>query len=457
MAETGGEGLLLFAAEKPDVVILDYQLPDRTGLEVFREIHEASPRTPVILITAHGTADTAIEAMRLGVFDYLIKPLDFERIKDLLQRAFEAARLMVPPSLLPDGRDGDRIIGRSAVMQEMCKLVGRVAPTDATVLILGESGTGKELVARAIYQNSRRANRPFLAINCAALPENLLESELFGHEKGAFTGADHRRIGKFEQCQGGTIFLDEVGEMAPAVQAKMLRVLQDQRFERVGGAETVQANVRVIAATNADLARKVDSNEFRMDLFYRLRVVTIRVPPLREHREDVAELATGFLFRFNQQFGMNYLGFHPDAMALLQQHNWPGNVRELQSTVKEAMFRGSGRLLVAEDILPILAGNAAPAPAHPAASGEAPPAGTAELPSSRLDVEALIDQLLAAGQPGIYRTVLEQVERLVLTRAIQHTMGRQGQASELLGINRTTLRNRLRDLGLSVGRVVVED
>lgn len=453
-AETGGEGLREYQADKPDVVILDYQLPDTTGLELFRQIHAGDPRTPVILITAHGTADTAIEAMRLGVFDYLVKPLDYDRVRDLLQRALEAARLMGPPSLLPGQREGDqRILGRSPVLQEMCKLVGRVAPSDATVLILGESGVGKELVARALYQNSRRANQPFLAINCAALPETLLESELFGHERGAFTGADRRRVGKFEQCRGGTIFLDEVGELTPAVQAKMLRVLQDQRFERLGGTETVHTDVRILAATNADLSRQVDAGLFRMDLFYRLRVVTIRVPPLRERREDIPELATDFLFRFNAQLGTSFVGFDPDAVALLQQHDWPGNVRELQSTIKEAMFRGSGRLLVAVDIAPILAGGPQRR-AEPTREPTPPPPPAA---ADHVNVEAMIDELLTRGETGVYHAVLEQVERLMLTKVLLHTHGRQGQASELLGINRTTLRNRLRDLKMSVGRTVVED
>ena len=263
-AQTGADGLRQFAELRPGVVVLDFQLPDRTGLDVFREIHARDPHVPVILITAHGTTETAIEAMRLGVFDYLVKPVDLVGVKAVLRRAFEAGRLMQPASALPSPT-GDRLLGRSAVIQEMCKLIGRAAPTDATVLILGESGTGKELVARAVYQHSRRAARPFLALNCAALPETLLESELFGHEKGAFTGADRRRVGRFEQCDGGTLFLDEIGDAPPAVQAKLLRVLQDRKFERLGGTETVAADVRLIAATNLNLADRVNAGAFRMD------------------------------------------------------------------------------------------------------------------------------------------------------------------------------------------------
>jgi two-component system nitrogen regulation response regulator GlnG len=288
-------------------------------------------------------------------------------------------------------------------------------------------------------------------MNCAALPENLLESELFGHEKGAFTGADKRRVGKFEQCHGGTLFLDEVGEMSPAVQAKMLRVLQDQAFERVGGNETVRTDVRLIAATNADLSHRVDSGAFRADLFYRLRVVTIRVPPLRDRREDIPELATTFLFRFNTQLGTGYVGFHSDALNLLQQYAWPGNVRELQSAVKEAMFRASGRLILPEDIAPALNRS-------PGARGAVPsPAAVGPPEPARLDIEAMLEGMLARGETGVYHALLEQVERVVLNRVLQHTQGRQGQASEVLGINRTTLRNRLRDLGMSVSRVVVDE
>jgi two-component system nitrogen regulation response regulator GlnG len=303
-AGSASEGLTKVRERDPDVVVLDLQLPDRSGLEVFREIHAESPDRPVIFITAHGTADTAIEAMKAGAFDYLLKPVDLERVSQLLERALEAARLMRVPAVLPDDPREDRIIGRSPVMQEMCKTIGRLAQQDVNVLILGESGTGKELVARALYHHSRRSGRPFLAVNCAAIPEALLESELFGHEKGAFTGADRRRIGKFEQCDGGTLLLDEVGDMAPALQAKMLRVLQDQHFERVGGHETLHTNVRVLAATNQDLSNLVAAGRFRKDLYYRLNAVTVRVSSLRERKEDISELASFFLFRLDRELGL---------------------------------------------------------------------------------------------------------------------------------------------------------
>src|SRR5262249_24457585 len=298
-AGTAATGLEQVRAHGPDVVVLDLQLPDRSGLEVFREIQALDPKRPVIFITAHGTTETAIEAMKGGAFDYLVKPVDLERLSQILERAFEAARLMHVHPVLPAEDSGDRIVGRSPVMQEMCKAIGRIAPQDVTVLILGESGTGKELVARALYHHSRRADKPFLAINCAAIPEPLLESELFGHEQGAFTGAHRKRIGKFEQCDGGTLFLDEIGELPAGAQAKMLRVLQDQSFQRLGGSETVRTRVRLLAATNKDLEAEVQAGRFRADLYYRLRVVTLAVPPLRQRAEDIPELAHHFLFDFN--------------------------------------------------------------------------------------------------------------------------------------------------------------
>jgi nitrogen regulation protein NR(I) len=441
-AETVAEGVRKFRAHDPDVVVLDLQLPDGSGLEVFEAIRAEAPKRPVIFITAHGTTRTAIEAMKHGAFDYLVKPVDFERLSGLLGRAFEAARLMRVPAVLPALEPSDPIVGRSPVMQEMCKAIGRIAPQDVTVLITGESGVGKELVARALYHHSRRADRPFLAINCAALPEPLVESELFGHEKGAFTGAESRRIGKFEQGDGGTVFLDEIGDMPLSAQAKILRLLQEQRFERVGGTETIQTRVRVLAATNQDLERRIAEGRFRHDLYYRLRVVTIAVPPLRERDGDVAELAHHFLFLFSRELGTNVQALDPEALACLRQYRWPGNVRELQSVLKEAMLRATGPVLLPEFLPAELRG--APAPAPPPLA--APPAG--------LDLMKVIDDLLARGENELYPTVMQVVERALLTRVLQQTHGHQGHASERLGLNRSTLRYKLRDLGLSVERVV---
>jgi two-component system nitrogen regulation response regulator GlnG len=380
--------------------------------------------------------------MKQGAFDYLVKPVDLETLTRLIERAFAAARLMHTPAVLPVEAEGDQIIARSRVMQEMCKLIGRVAPQDVNVLILGESGSGKELVARALYQHSARADKPFLAINCAAIPETLLESELFGHERGAFTGADRRRIGKFEQCDGGTLFLDEIGDMRPALQAKMLRVLQAQSFERVGGNETVRTRVRVLAATNQNLEKLVAEQLFRVDLYYRLKAVTLSVPPLRERPEDVAELAHYFLFRFNRQLGLNLVDLTPETLELLQNYSWPGNVRELQGVIQHAMLNASGTLLLPEFL---------PAPFH-----RQPPPPPAAPPAPMPGLQMLIATLLERGDVGLYSQVLEAVERQLLSQALHHTHGHQTRASEILGISRATMRHKLRALGLAFDKVLTD-
>jgi two-component system nitrogen regulation response regulator GlnG len=439
-AGTVAEGWRRVQEDRPDVIVLDLQLPDGSGMDLFERIRVADPKRPVVFITAHGTTDTAIEAMKRGAFDYLSKPLDLEHLRGLLGRAFEAARLMGEPAALPDDPATDRIVGRSKVVQEMCKQVGRVAPQDVAVLITGESGTGKELVARAIYSHSRRADRPFLAINCAAIPEPLVESELFGHEKGAFTGAERQRIGKFEQADGGTLLLDEIGDMPLPVQAKMLRLLQDQTFERVGGGQPVTTRVRVLAATNQDLERLIAAGRFRADLYYRLKDVTIRVPPLRDRREDIPELAHHFLFRFAREADRDVRGFAPEVLGMFQAYPWPGNVRELRGVVRDAALRGTGPLILPEFLPPGL--------------GASPPAGAN--PPAGFDLAANIEALLRDGEKGMYGRVVGSVERELITRVLRHTHGHLGQACELLGVDRKTLRNKLRDLGVAVDRVVTE-
>jgi two-component system nitrogen regulation response regulator GlnG len=445
-ARTAAEGLDQVRMHAPDVVVLDLQLPDRSGMDLFHDLHSLDPKRPVIFITAHGTTETAIEAMKGGAFDYLVKPVDLERLSQLIERALETVRLVQVPAVLPTEDRADQIVGRSPVMQEMCKTIGRVAPQDVNVLILGESGTGKELVARALYHHSARADRPFLAINCAAIPEALLESELFGHEQGAFTGAVRRRIGKFEQADGGTLFLDEIGDMTPPLQAKMLRVLQEQAFERVGSNETVQTQVRVLAATNQNLAQLVEEGRFRKDLYYRLNVVTIAVPPLRERPGDVAELAHYFLFRYDRELNLDLRGFAPEALDLLQAYPWPGNVRELQSAVKQAMLHASGHILLPEFLPESVRGVVRPPPT-------APPART----DGAFDLQAMIEALLHSGEGRVYEKVMGAVERLLLSRALRQTGGHQTQASEILGLNRATLRYKLRALGLAVDKVVTEE
>jgi two-component system nitrogen regulation response regulator GlnG len=419
------------------VVVLDIRLPDGNGLDVFRRMKEVAPRRPVVFITAHGNADTAIEAMKEGAFDYLIKPVDLDRLTLILGRAFDAARLMNTPAVVPALEPGDRIVGHGPAVQEMSKSIGRLAPQDVNVLILGESGAGKELVARALYQHGRRADRPFLAVNCAALPEALFESELFGHEQGAFTGATRRRIGLFEQAHDGTLFLDEIGDISPTGQAKLLRVLQEQQFQRVGGDQTLISRARVLAATNKDLQAEVAAGRFRADLFYRLKVVTIHVPALRDRREDIPDLVNHFLLRFNRELGLNVTAVSPEAMERLRGHPWPGNVRELMSALKQAMLSASGPVLTPESLPPEVR--------------EASP-----LPAEGGELQSLVVRALRESPGKAYVVAIEEVERLLLSRALEQTGGHQAKASDLLGINRTTLRAKLRQLGLSVGRVVTE-
>jgi two-component system nitrogen regulation response regulator GlnG len=439
-AQTLAEGLEQFRRRKPDVVVLDLQLPDGSGMELFEVIRASSPAVPVIFITAHGTTRTALEAMKNGAFDYLVKPVDLPQLGSILERAIEAARA-VPAQTLPAPDPFDRIIGCSHLMQEMCKTIGRVAPQDVNVLILGESGTGKELVARTLHENSRRARCPFVAMNCAALPENLVESELLGHEQGAFTGADRQRIGRFEQADEGTLFLDEVGDMPLALQAKMLRLLQEQQFERVGGTRTLRTNVRVVAATNQDLELLINEGRFRRDLYYRLRVVSIEVPPLRERGEDVVELAHFFLSQYNRELNLSFHGLAAETIDLFRNYAWPGNVRELQGVIKEAMLRGSGSLLLPEflsaDLLTRAGGR-----------------GQGQEGSSAFDLDALIRQAAAESAGQVYDRVMQTVEKYLLTQILVQMRGHQANASELLGITRTTLRNKLRELGIAVDKVV---
>ncbi|AGA25667.1 sigma-54-dependent transcriptional regulator [Singulisphaera acidiphila] len=441
-ASDGAEGLEIVTQSRPDVVVLDLNLPDMFGLDVFQHIRQIDARIPVIFITGQGTTETAIEAMKLGAFDYLLKPLDVGRVREQVERAAEIGRLMRVPAVVTDEvlaqAPADVIVGRSPAMQEVYKAIGLVAPQDLAVLILGDSGTGKELVARAVYQHSRRATGPFLAINCAAIPETLLESELFGHEKGAFTGADRKRIGKFEQCSGGTLFLDEIGDMTPLTQAKILRVLQDGRFERVGGNETIRTDVRIIAATNRDLGQMVASGEFRGDLYYRLGIVTIRVPALRERADDLPLLVEHFLKRFSPELGKKVDRISPEAMDVLRRHPWPGNIRELQSVLKQALLRAQGPVLVA-DFLP------------PSLRGEEEPAGSAAAP---MDWEGFLEDRLREGSHDLYAEALALMERSLVTRVLRHTGGNQLQAAKLLGITRGSLRTKIRTLGIRIDRSV---
>jgi two-component system nitrogen regulation response regulator GlnG len=447
VAGTGAEGLECVRAEPPDVILLDLRLPDQSGLEIYQQLRQIDARIPVIFVTMAKAADAAIEAMKQGAYDYLFKPLDLHQLRRIVGEALEVARRMHEPAIiaesLPDSDVDGAIVGGCPAMREVYKAIGRVAAQNVPVLITGESGTGKEMVARAIYQHGPRAKAPFLALNCAAIPEQLLESELFGHEKGAFTGADRRRIGKFEQVSGGTLFLDEVGDMPLALQAKILRLLQEQAFERVGGNETIQTDVRLIAATHRDLAAWSAEGKFRPDLYYRLNVFAIHLPPLRERGDDLPMLARHYLRRFSRELGREVQEFGPEALERLRGYGWPGNIRELQSVLKQALLRASGPVLLPA-FLPELSGEAGET-AAPTPSG------------ADLGLGAYISQRLGADARDLYAEVHREVDRLLLPRVMEFTQGNQNQAARLLGIARQTLRQKLRDLGLHVTHTVEAD
>jgi two-component system nitrogen regulation response regulator GlnG len=392
--------------------------------------------------------------MKLGAFDYLVKPPDFEQLQQIVEQALKISRLMRAPAAVEmhdlADQGSDRLIGSGPAMRTICKQIGRIAAQDVNVLILGESGTGKELVARAVYQHSRRSQATFLPINCAAIPEALLESELFGHEKGAFTNADRCRIGKFEQCHDGTVFLDEVGDMPLATQAKILRLLQDGRFQRVGGNETLTVNVRIIAATNRSLEAMIEDGQFRKDLFYRLRGVTLHLPPLRDRREDIPELSHYFLFRFNRQLGTAAQSISPEALEKLQSYSWPGNIRELQSVIREALILSMGPTLLPE-FLPI--------------ELQTEPAGDAELSSEIADVGSdawrelgdFFNQALTEGHSDLYRETLQRFDHLVVMEAMRRARGLQSHAAELLALSRPTVRAKLRMLSGAQNSSIVTD
>jgi two-component system nitrogen regulation response regulator GlnG len=450
-AQTGKAGVDTACREKPDAVLLDVRLPDLSGLDVLKELRHADPKLPVIVMTTHGTAETAIEAMQRGAFDYLLKPWDLDELTGLVNNALEAGRLAhVRAVIEPESESDDRVdhvIGRSPAMQAIFKEVGRIAAQDVTVLILGESGTGKELIARAIYDHSRRSDQAFLAINCAAIPETLLESELFGHEKGAFTGADRVRIGKFEQAHHGTLFLDEIGDAAPATQAKILRVLQDGKFERVGGNETIHVDVRILAATSKNLEQAMQRREFRPDLFFRLNTFTLTLPPLRERLDDIPHLAEHFLKRFRRELAVTVRGISPEALESLGRHAWPGNVRELESAIKFALVHTLGEIVTPQGLPASVRGQSRDAPSR------SPEAEHKELS----DVRQLVQTLLAQGAVNLSDKLHAAVDRVLIEQVLASVGGHQSRAAEILGLSRNTLRTRLQELGLTVSKVLHED
>ncbi|MCE9578051.1 MAG: sigma-54 dependent transcriptional regulator [Deltaproteobacteria bacterium] len=449
VVDTGSHGIASVRAAPPDVILLDLRLPDGSGLAVFEEIRGIDARIPVIFVTTAKSADTAIEAMKQGAFDYLHKPLELQELQRVVGEALDVARRMRSPvHLVPGERDGEldnAMFGTDPRMLEIYKAIGRVAAQDVTVLITGESGTGKELVARAIYQHGGRAQAPFFALNCAAIPDHLFESELFGHEKGAFTGADRRRIGKFEQYSGGTVLLDEIGDLPLPLQAKILRLLQEQTFERVGGTETLRSDVRVLAATHRDLRAWVAEGKFRSDLYYRLSIFTIHLPPLRDRGRDIEQLVLHYVARFSRELKREIREVDPETLERLRAYAWPGNIRELQSVIKQALLRASGTVLLPA-FLPELGSD------PPVAPVIAPPAlpAPAAAPIQVFDVDAFIRDQLTRDTHDVYAGTHRHVDRLLLVRALERTDGNQREAAHLLGISRQTMRTKLRALGLTI-------
>jgi two-component system nitrogen regulation response regulator GlnG len=444
-ASSGEDGLKVIPKFKPDLVLMDVRMGGMNGLETLRKIRASNPKLLVILMTAYGTTQTAIEAMKLGAYDYLLKPFDAVKIKELIGNALKAARDMkqvVSYQPLLESEDYELgIVGRSPSMQQVFKLIGQVAASDATALITGESGTGKELVARAIYHHSERAQQPFLAVNCAAIPEQLLESELFGHEKGSFTGATNQRIGKFEQCNRGTIFLDEIGDMTPATQTKILRVLQSGTFERVGGNQPIQVDVRIIAATNKPLEAAIAAKQFREDLFYRLNVVRIPLPPLRERADDIPLLVNYFLEKNAREQNRPPKSVAAGVLKKLEKYHWPGNVRELENAIRRAHVMAKSDAILSSDLPPEISG-------QNSGTGILPLSGEQAGSLSHGDAAALARQLFQWAKRDPKLKIIPAVERELVIQALIETKDNQVNAAKLLGITRATLRKRIDKFGI---------
>ncbi len=444
IASDGEEALAQLRRHSFDLAVLDIKMPEHTGLDLLSRIREEYPETLVIIMTAESSMKNAVEAMKRGAYDYLTKPFDLDALDAILLKAEKATTMSEEVHRLKDEVKSHyqverSIIGNSRAMQEVYKVLGKVAPSDVTVLITGESGTGKELVARAIHFNSPRLGKPFLAINCAAIPRELLESELFGHEKGAFTGATERKSGKFEQANGGTLFLDEIGDMPLELQAKLLRVLQEKEITRTGGNSTIAVDVRIVAATNQDLKEKVKAKEFREDLFYRLNVVPMALPPLRERRDDIPLLAASFLQRAHEELAVPAQGLTQEALSLLCRHSWPGNVRELENVIQRAALLSPDPTLTPEDFPDLLQEGMEEGEAD--GSLEALITRKLRASLSRMDVQEL---------DNLYEMVLEQVERPLINIVLEKTRGNQVRSADILGINRNTLRKKIQTLGIDV-------
>ena len=439
------------AEQHVDLAFVDLRMPDLDGLSVLTRAREAGATTPIVIVTAQNTMDNAIEAMKRGAYDYVAKPFNIDEVRAVATRALEMARLSTDLHRLERelrGRFevGVAIVGNSPAMQEIYKTIGRVANTDATVLIQGESGTGKELIARAIHYHSARWSGPFVAINCSAIPRELLESELFGHERGAFTGATEQRAGKFELAQGGTLLLDEIGDMPLELQAKLLRVLQEREVTRLGGREVIKVDCRILAATNQSLERAVKQQRFREDLFFRLNVVPIQVPPLRERRGDIAELVAFFLAKINREMGTSITALSPEARDLLIRHNWPGNVRELENTLVRAAVLAAGPTLMPRDL--------ALAAQEPTSAMY----GDMSLEEIvRLKLKEYFRQTGDVEPSDLYALIIERIERPLIELTLERTGGNQLQAAAILGINRNTLRKKIAALKITPRRAAAQE
>ncbi len=461
-AGSGEEGIAIAKKSAPDLVFLDIRMGGMSGIETLQHLRAVHPQLLVVLMTAFGTAQTAIEAMKFGAFDYVMKPFDADKVLAIAENALKTkADLKTAAGYKPKLKSEDYkegLVGSSPAMQEVFKVIGQVTASDATVLISGESGTGKELVARCIFQHSHRSAKPFMAVNCAAIPENLIESELFGHERGSFTGATGQRNGKFELCDGGTLFLDEIGDMSLATQTKILRVLQEGEIQRVGGTETLKVDVRIIAATNRDLEAMVKAKTFREDLYYRLAVVRLRLPSLRERTTDIPEIVDFMLQKLEKSKKTRVRRVAPEAMDILVRHRWPGNVRELENAVYRSAVIAQGDTILAKDLPAELReavqglGASAPATAAVASAPVAAPSPAAALAEhAPVATEASAPESLEAALDFVYQrlsadkteTILERLEREMIVRANKEFGGNQVRSSERLGITRATLRKRL--------------
>ena len=445
---TSTELLAEFQTHSFSVVIVDNAFPDVRGPALLDKLRKIDPRVPLILMAIAGNSETAIEAMGKGAYHYLLKPLDRVEVEAVVQRALEASRMMRAAQVIPvqRGEHADKVeplVGNCPAMQETYRQIGRVASKDVTVLILGESGTGKEVAARAVYRHSQRANRPYLAINCAAIPESLLESELFGHEKGAFTGADRTRIGRFEQCDGGTLFLDEIGDMTPLMQTKVLRVLQDQQFERVGGTTPIRTNVRLIAATNRNLTEMMKEGTFRSDLYFRLNAYTISLAPLRNRIGDLPLLVSHFLHHFSSARNKSVRAVSEEAMRLLSEYSWPGNIRELQGVLKYAIIESTGPVILPEFLPDSIQHAIRPRPFSISATQ-----------SSEDPLVQFIQQRLHAGTESLYDEIVQPLERQMFMELLKQVRGNMSRAAEVLGIARSTVRTKLTALKVDPERLI---